>query len=50
MPVIATDYPIFLLIAIQKQGGYLQRVLQLFPSTEAGKTIVKIKNIELDVK
>lgn len=33
-----------------KARGYLQRVLQLFPSTEAGKTLEKIKKIELEVK
>lgn len=29
---------------------YLQRVLQLFPSTEAGKTLEKIKRVELEMR
>lgn len=33
-----------------KARGYLQRVLQLFPSTEAGKTLEKIKKVELELK
>lgn len=33
-----------------KARGYLQRVLQLFPSTEAGNTLEKIKTLELELK
>ena len=33
-----------------KAKTYLQRVLQLFPSTEAGKTLDKIKKIEAGMK
>lgn len=33
-----------------KAKGYLQKVLQLFPSTEAGKTLDKIKKMELELK
>ena len=33
-----------------KAKGYLQRVLRLFPSTEAGKTLDKIKLLELELK
>lgn len=33
-----------------KAKMYLQRVLQLFPSTEAGKTLEKIKKVELELK
>lgn len=33
-----------------KAKGYLQRVLQLFPSTEAGNTLEKIRKMELDMK
>lgn len=33
-----------------KSRGYLQRVLQLFPSTEAGKTLEKIKKVELELE
>lgn len=33
-----------------KAKKYLQRVLQLFPSTEAGKTLEKIKKVELELK
>ncbi len=32
-----------------KARTYLQKVLQLFPSTEAGKTLEKIKSIELEM-
>jgi len=28
----------------------LQRVLQLFPSTEAGNTLEKIKKLEVEIK
>lgn len=31
-----------------KARSYLQKVLQLFPSTEAGKTLEKIKKTETD--
>ena len=33
-----------------KAKGYLQRVLQLFPSTEAGKTLEKIVALEKEIK
>lgn len=33
-----------------KARVYLQRVLQLFPSTEAGKTLEKIKKMEFEMK
>lgn len=33
-----------------KAKTYLQRVLQLFPSTEAGKTLEKIKRVELEMR
>ena len=33
-----------------KAKDYLQRVLQLFPSTEAGNTLVKIKKLEIEIK
>ena len=33
-----------------KAKNYLQRVLQLFPSTEAGKTLEKIKRVEAEMK
>ena len=29
--------------------SYLQKVLQLFPSTEAGKTLEKIKKVEIEM-
>ena len=33
-----------------KAKDYLQRVLQLFPSTEAGNTLEKIKKLEVEIK
>ena len=33
-----------------KAKDYLQRVLQLFPSTEAGNTLAKIKKLEIEIK
>ena len=33
-----------------KAKDYLQRVLQLFPSTEAGKTLEKIVALEKEIK
>lgn len=33
-----------------KAKTYLQRVLQLFPSTEAGKTLERIKKVETEMK
>ena len=33
-----------------KAKDYLQRVLQLFPSTEAGNTLEKIKKLEIEIK
>lgn len=33
-----------------KAKDYLQRVLQLFPSTEAGRTLEKIKKLEAEIK
>lgn len=33
-----------------KAKDYLQRVLQLFPSTEAGRTLEKIKKLETEIK
>lgn len=33
-----------------KAKTYLQRVLQLFPSTEAGKTLEKIKRVEAEMR
>ena len=33
-----------------KAKDYLQRVLQLFPSTEAGNTLEKIKKLEMEIK
>lgn len=33
-----------------KAKTYLQRVLQMFPSTEAGKTLDKIKKVEAGMK
>ena len=32
-----------------KAKGYLQKVLQLFPSTEAGKTLERIKKLEKEM-
>ena len=33
-----------------KAKAYLQRVLQLFPSTEAGRTLEKIKKVEAEMR
>ena len=33
-----------------KAKDYLQRVLQLFPSTEAGNTLEKIRKLEAEIK
>lgn len=33
-----------------KAKNYLQRVLQLFPSTEAGRTLERIKKLEIEMK
>lgn len=33
-----------------KAKNYLQRVLQLFPSMEAGNTLERIKKIEVEIK
>ena len=33
-----------------KAKDYLQRVLQLFPSTESGNTLEKIKKLEIEIK
>ena len=33
-----------------KAKDYLQRVLQLFPSTETGNTLEKIRKLEAEIK
>jgi hypothetical protein len=50
MHAIATDCQTCSPNSYGKAKAYLQRVLQVFPSMEAGNTLEKIKKMELELK